>query len=62
VLGCDTATARQYGRIKNALRARGRPIPDNDIWIAAIALQHDLTLLSRDRHFGAVAGLVVETW
>lgn len=62
VFGCDTATARQYGQIKNALRARGHPIPDNDIWIAAIALQHDLILLSRDRHFGVIAGLVVETW
>ena len=37
VLGCDTDTARRYGEIKNALRAKGHPIPENDIWIAAIA-------------------------
>ena len=35
VLPCDTATAQQYGDIKNTLRAKGRPIPENDIWIAA---------------------------
>jgi tRNA(fMet)-specific endonuclease VapC len=57
VLPCDSATAREYGRIKLALRVRGRPIPENDIWIAAVAIQHEITLLSRDDHFGEVAGL-----
>jgi tRNA(fMet)-specific endonuclease VapC len=33
VLGCDIETARRYGEIKNALRMKGRPIPENDIWI-----------------------------
>jgi tRNA(fMet)-specific endonuclease VapC len=42
-LSCDAATAQQYGRIKNDLRAKGLPIPENDIWIAAIAAQHGLT-------------------
>ena len=37
VLACDTETARRYGEIKSELRAKGRPIPENDIWIAAIA-------------------------
>ena len=62
VLGCDTETARYYGGIKNALREKGRPIPENDIWIAAIALQHDLTLITRDAHFGEVDNLKVESW
>lgn len=51
VLDCDTGTAHFYGEIKNALRVKGHPIPENDIWIAAIALQHGLTLITRDVHF-----------
>jgi tRNA(fMet)-specific endonuclease VapC len=61
-LGCDVATAQQYGRIKNDLRAKGRPIPENDIWIAAIAAQHGLTVVSRDDHFADVSGLPIEAW
>src|ERR1700759_3762574 len=38
ILICDTGTAREYGQIKNRLRAKGRPIPENDIWIAALSL------------------------
>jgi tRNA(fMet)-specific endonuclease VapC len=62
ILGCDLGTAREYGALKSALRAGGTPIPDNDLWIAAIAKQHDLTVLSRDRHFEEVPGLRVERW
>ncbi|MEE8391198.1 MAG: PIN domain-containing protein [Anaerolineae bacterium] len=60
VLGCDTETAYRYGKVKNRLRQRGRPIPENDIWIAAIALQHDLILLTSDVHFGKVENLKLE--
>jgi len=62
VLSCDTETAHQYGEIKNKLRQKGHPIPENDIWIAAIALQHDLTLVTRDGHFEEVERLKVEPW
>ena len=62
VLNCDANTAKWYGDIKNSLRQKGRPIPDNDIWVAALALQYDLTLISRDGHFGEVENLVVESW
>lgn len=62
VLECDTLTADYYGRIANLLRQKGRPIPDNDKWIAAIAMQHQLTLVSRDAHFQEVDGLLVEMW
>jgi tRNA(fMet)-specific endonuclease VapC len=62
VLACDTETARRYGEMKERLRARGRPIPENDIWIAAIALQHELTLATRDAHFEAVEGLRLAAW
>ena len=62
VLGCDLETARQYGDVKNDLREKGRPIPENDVWIATIALQHGLTLVSRDTHFDEVSGLVRDAW
>ncbi len=62
VLDCDTSTARHFGRIKNRLRIAGRPIPENDIWIAALARQHGLTLVSRDAHFGEIEGLEVQAW
>ena len=62
ILGCDPDTARHYGRIKNDLRRKGRPIPENDIWIAAIALQYDLIVATRDNHFGEVDDLQIEMW
>ena len=62
VLGCDAETARQYGEVKNALRLQGRPLPENDIWIAAVALQHRLTLVTRDAHFQGIDGLETTMW
>lgn len=62
VLGCDASTAQQYGRIKNDLRATGRPIPENDIWIAAVAVQHGLSVVSRDDHFDEVKDLRRQVW
>lgn len=62
VLGCDIDTAYRYGEIKNALHRKGRPIPENDIWIAAVALQHDLALITRDTHFNEIDGLKATVW
>jgi len=62
VLGCDAETARQYGEVKNKLRLKGRPLPENDIWIAALALQHDLALVTRDAHFQEVENLQTVAW
>ena len=62
VLGCDVETSHFYGEIKNALRLKGHPVPENDIWIAAIALQHGLALITRDTHFNAVDNLKVIVW
>ena len=62
VLGCDAVTAWIYGEIRNHLRLKGRPIPENDIWIAAIAIQHDVTLATRDEHFDHVSDLKRENW
>lgn len=62
VLTCDKTTGSLYGQIKTQLRSKGRPIPENDIWIAATALQHGLTLVTRDRHFQEIDGLALATW
>jgi len=62
VLECIAATARQYGAIRNELRLKGRPIPENDIWLAAIARQHGLRLVSGDAHFAEVGGVTLESW
>ncbi|MEX2375084.1 MAG: type II toxin-antitoxin system VapC family toxin [Dehalococcoidia bacterium] len=62
LLLCDMGTAETYGRIKTKLRAKGRPIPENDIWIAAVAMQHDLTLAHRDAHFDEIDGLKRAPW
>lgn len=56
------ARQREYGVIKNQLRVKGRPIPENDIWIAAVARQRDLVLVSRDDHFAKVEGIKLEKW
>lgn len=62
ILECDETTGDHYGQVKQSLRTKGRPIPENDIWIAATALQHGLVLVSRDTHFREVAGLLLEVW
>lgn len=60
VLSCDSMTAKFYGEIKRILREKGQPIPENDIWIAAIAKQYNLTLATRDNHFKFVDNLHIE--
>jgi tRNA(fMet)-specific endonuclease VapC len=62
VLSCDAKTGDFYGQVKTTLRIKGRPIPDNDIWIAALALQYDLALVTRDAHFNEVDTLSTEQW
>lgn len=62
ILPCDEETARIYGDVKDGLRRKGRPIPENDIWIAAAARQHGLVLVTRDGHFEHVEGLWLERW
>ena len=62
VLPVNAATADNYGIIKEALRAKGRPLPENDIWIAAVAVQHGLPVASRDEHFREVNGLELARW
>lgn len=62
VLSCDTTTAKWYAQVKYSLSQKGRPIPENDIWIAATALQYGLPLVSNDAHFTEVSGLNLAQW
>ena len=62
VLAVTDETACTYAALRVALRRSGRPIPANDAWIAALALQHRLPVLSRDQHFDAVPDLRRESW
>jgi tRNA(fMet)-specific endonuclease VapC len=62
VLACDIGTSRQYGYIKSLQHKKGRPIPENDIWIAALALEYELILVSRDEHFEEINRLDKVAW
>lgn len=57
IYGIDDETAEFYADILHRLRSEGKPIPTNDVWIAAIAFQNGLRLFSKDRHFRHVPGL-----
>ena len=62
VLLVDPVTAEIYSQVREELRSSGRPIPENDVWIAALARQHQQPVVSRDDHFDAVRGLVHLRW
>ena len=57
ILYADDATTHQYASVYLQLRRQGTPIPVNDIWIAALVLQHNLVLYTRDRHFDQLSQL-----
>lgn len=62
ILDLTEQTAEHFASIGVELRQAGRPIPTNDLWIAALCRQHDLPLLSRDHHFDAVSGIQRLSW
>jgi predicted nucleic acid-binding protein len=62
VLDIDDQTTHFYSAIGLELKRKGKPIPTNDLWIAALCRQHSLPLLSRDRHFDLVPGLRRFDW
>ena len=62
VLEVTAETAIEYALLRSELRGLGKPIPSNDVWIAALCRQHDLPLLSRDAHFDHVKKLSRQTW
>ena len=62
VLAVSAATAVVYAGVRVALKKKGLPIPANDVWISALALEHRLPVLTRDAHFDAVPGLKRVGW
>lgn len=62
LLAVTLDTAAAYAALRVALKRLGRPIPANDAWIAALALQHRLPVLSRDVHFDVVPDLDRQAW
>ena len=62
VLPVEDETSNHYARIRAELKKAGQPIPSNDLWIAALARQHRLPLMSQDRHFDGVQGLERTAW
>lgn len=62
ILDVTNKTTHHYAAIILELRQIGKPIPTNDIWIAALCRQHNFPLLSRDRHFDVVSGVQRVEW
>lgn len=60
ILLVNSTTASIYGEIKSQLKLIGKPIPENDIWIAAIAKESNLPIITKDKHFQHIQGLVIE--
>jgi tRNA(fMet)-specific endonuclease VapC len=58
----DESVAIRYAKVHHGLKKKGTPIPENDIWIAALCLEQDVPLLSNDGHFKYVQGLEVVGW
>lgn len=58
VLYADDQTTHHYASIYRQLREQGTPIPTNDMWVAALVLQHDLALFARDRHFDQLPQII----
>jgi predicted nucleic acid-binding protein len=59
ILGIDEETADFYAEVFRALKEKGRPIPSNDLWIAAASLRHGLALATLDHHFRHIDGLLL---
>jgi tRNA(fMet)-specific endonuclease VapC len=62
VLEVGLETANTYAVVREQLRETGKPLPENDVWISALAVQHGLDIVSRDTHFDHVPGLRRRAW
>ena len=62
VLNVSDLTAKFYGEVIAYLYKKGKPIPTNDVWIAATALEHNLIIATRDEHFKEIDGIRIEKW
>ena len=59
IIAPDSKTADIYGNIKSGLKKKGKPIPENDIWIAAIAYQYNLPIFTTDKHFAEIDNITL---
>jgi tRNA(fMet)-specific endonuclease VapC len=57
ILEIDLSIAEQYAAIRKRLKDQGTPIPENDIWIAATCMMHEMQLATNDKHFSNIEGL-----
>jgi tRNA(fMet)-specific endonuclease VapC len=62
LLDVTNQTTHHYAAISSELRQAGKPLPTNDLWIAALSRQHGLPVLSRDRHFDVISGIRRVDW
>ena len=62
VLDVTAATAAVYARLRLQLRTKGKPIPENDLWITASCVEHDVKLAAVDSHFDVIEGLQRAVW
>jgi len=62
VFPVDEMVAKTYGELRHELLIQGKPVPENDLWIAAIAKRLSATVATRDQHFKDIDGLSVEMW
>ena len=62
ILDCDLETSKFYAEIKKNLRVKGTKIPENDVWIAALSMQYNLTLITRDKHLFNVKEINLQQW
>ena len=62
VLPIDVATTTHYAHVRETLRRQGTPISENDVWIAALARQHGIEVVSRDEHFDHAPEVIRRTW
>jgi len=62
LLPIELSTAERYATIRHDLKRRGRPIPSNDVWVAALAIEHALPVVSRDEHFDSIADVSRIGW
>src|SRR5579862_3511224 len=62
ILDVNEPTTRHYAEVTLELRRAGKPLPTNDVWIAALCRQYSLPLVSRDRHFDLIAGIKRLSW
>jgi len=58
VLTIDEISAKYYGKLKTELKAKGKPIPENDLWIGSICLANNAALVTMDKHFSVLADLI----